>query len=149
MGRESDLTVMEKTKIVTLRQEGASLRKISLVLGRSVNAVKQAINIFNETECIGKRERKTSSKPKISDASGRYLQLLSKRDRRKTLPLLTQEVSSAVGTPVSMSTVRRSLQSFDMNGRVACKKPLLRKANIRKRLKFAQEHVNWTVEQWN
>jgi transposase len=149
MGRASDLTVMEKTKIVTLRQEGASLRKISLVLGRSVNAVKQAINIFNETECIGKRERKTSSKPKISDASGRYLQLLSKRDRRKTLPLLTQEVSSAVGTPVSMSTVRRSLQSFDMNGRVACKKPLLRKANIRKRLKFAQEHVNWTVEQWN
>jgi hypothetical protein len=48
-----------------------------------------------------------------------------------------------------MSTVRRSLQSFDMNGRVACKKPLLRKANIGKRLKFAQEHVNWTVEQWN
>lgn len=45
--------------------------------------------------------------------------------------------------------MRRSLQSFDMNGRVACKKPLLRKANIRKRLKFAQEHVNWTEEQWN
>lgn len=43
MGRASDLTVMEKTKIVTLRQEGASLRHISLVLGRSVNAVKQAL----------------------------------------------------------------------------------------------------------
>ena len=130
MGRASDLTVMEKSKIVTLRQEGASLRKISLALGRSVNAVKQAINIFNETECIGKRERKTSCKPKISDATARYLKLLSKRDRRKTLPLLTQEVNSAISTPVSMSTVRRSLQSFDMNGRVACKKPLLRKANI-------------------
>jgi transposase len=149
MGRASDLTVMEKSKIVTLRQEGASLRKISLVLGRSVNAVKQAINRFNETECIEKRERKTSCKPKISDATARYLKLLSKRDRRKTLPLLTQEVNSAISTPVSMSTVRRSLQSFDMNGRVACKKPLLRKANIRKRLKFAQEHVNLTVEQWN
>nr|CAH0103777.1 unnamed protein product [Daphnia galeata] len=35
-----------------------------------------------------------------------------------------------------------------MNGRVACKKPLLRKVNIQKRLKFAKEHVHWTTKQW-
>ena len=31
-----------------------------------------------------------------------------------------------------------------MNGRVACKKSLLRKVNILKRFKFAKEHVHWT-----
>ena len=51
------MTVMEKTKIVTLRQEGASLRHISLVLGRSINAVKHAIDKFNETEFIGRNRK--------------------------------------------------------------------------------------------
>ena len=33
-------------------------------------------------------------------------------------------------------------------GRVAVRKPLLRKPNIIKRLKFAEEHKDWTVDQW-
>lgn len=48
-----------------------------------------------------------------------------------------------------MSTVKRCLLGFGMNGRVACKKALLRKVNIRKRLKVAEEHVKWTDKQWN
>ena len=35
-----------------------------------------------------------------------------------------------------------------MIGRFAVRKPLLRPANKRKRLKFAQEHVDWTIDQW-
>jgi hypothetical protein len=68
---------------------------------------------------------------------------------RKTLPVLTQEISLATNNKISLSSVRRSFQSFGMNGRVACKKPLLRKANIRKRLEFAKQHLNWSEDQWN
>ena len=113
--------------------------KISLAVGRSVNAVKHAIDNFTETEVIGKREVTKSAKRKISDRTARYLQLLSKRDRRKTLPVLTQEISLATINKISLSSVRRSLQSFGMNGRVACKKPFLRRSNIRKRLVFAKK----------
>lgn len=77
------------------------------------------------------------------------MHLLSKRDRRKTLPILTQEISLTISEPVSLSSVRRVLQNNHMNGRVACKKPLLRKANICKRLAFARKHLNWTDEQWS
>ena len=149
MGRATDLTVIEKSKIIGMRQEGFSFSKISLAVGRSVNAVKHVIGNFTETEVIGKREVTKLVKRKISDRIARYLQLLSKRDRRRTLPVLTQEISLATSNNISLSSVRRSLQSFGMNGRVACKNPLLRRANIRKRLEFAKQHLNWSEDQWN
>ena len=37
---------------------------------------------------------------------------------------------------------------MDIQGRVAVKKPLLRKQIVKKRLKFAREHLNWTPAQW-
>ena len=147
MGRATDLTVIEKSKIIGMRQEGFSFSKISLAVGRSVNAVKHVIGNFTETEVIGKREVTKLVKRKISDRTARYLQLLSKRDRRKTLPVLTQEISLATSNKISLSSVRRSLQSFGMSGRVACKKTLLRRANIRKRLEFAKQHLNWSEDQ--
>ena len=63
------------------------------------------------------------------------------------MPVLTEEINLTVDSPVFF-TVRRSLVNYGMNGRVACKKPLLRKVNIKKSLKFAKEHVNWTTKQW-
>lgn len=50
---------------------------------------------------------------------------------------------------VSKTTVARALKSCKMFGRVGAKKPLLRKENIKKRLKFALEHKNWTIQQWS
>ena len=49
---------------------------------------------------------------------------------------------------LSRSTVSRRLCENGLHVRVAVKKPLLRKANIRKRLKFAKSHKDWTVDQW-
>ena len=47
------------------------------------------------------------------------------------------------------STVRRSLLKSGLKGCVAVRIPLLRKGNKTKRLKYAQEHRNWTMEQWS
>ena len=47
---------------------------------------------------------------------------------------------------VSRSTVSRRLCENELHGSVAVKKPLLRKANIRKRLKFAKTQKDWTVD---
>jgi transposase len=150
MGKASDLSVLEKSKIITLRQDGSSFRAISKSVGRSVTAVKNVLDNFEKEGKISPdRKNYCDRELAISKKTARYLYLLSKRNRRKTLPVLTEELNLAVDVPVSLSTVRRSLLSYGMNGRVACKKPLLRKANIRKRLKFAREHVNWTAKQWN
>ena len=45
-------------------------------------------------------------------------------------------------------TISRRLKEQGLKGRLAAKKPLLRPANIQKRLRFAREHKHWTVDDW-
>lgn len=147
MGRAKDISYDEKVKIIFLHQQGASLRQIAVTVHRSVSGVKGVIDSFKLegtiSDCrVVKRASKTSNRDK------KYLFLTSKRDRRKSVPILTEEINQVLEYKISQSSVRRVLSSFGMNGRVACKKPWLRPANITKRLKFAMQHVNWTEEQW-
>lgn len=85
----------------------------------------------------------------LSASDDRHIKLIAKRNRRKTLPEITNEFNYGNAIIVSNSTIRRSLQRNDLNGRVALKKPLLRKENIKKRYKFALDHINWTTAQWD
>ena len=62
------------------------------------------------------------------------------RDRRKPLNLLMAEFNVQNPVKVSLATIRRSLKSQGWIGRVAAAKPLLRKANIKKRLPWARQH---------
>ena len=50
---------------------------------------------------------------------------------------------------VSTSTVRRRLCEADLYGRIAVKKPLLRKQNNVKRLQWTYAHKDWTIQQCN
>lgn len=85
----------------------------------------------------------------LSQADNRYIKLISKRNRRKTLPEIASDFNVGRQDSVSHSSIRRALQKNNLNGRVALKKPLLRKQNIEKRLKFAVDHINWTPAQWD
>ena len=49
---------------------------------------------------------------------------------------------------ISKTVARRCLLNWGLKGRVAAKKPLLRRQNIVKRLAFAKEHVHWSNDQW-
>ena len=49
---------------------------------------------------------------------------------------------------ISVNTVKQRLREVKLFGRVAVKKPLFRRRNKQKRLKWAQEHKTWTIEQW-
>ena len=45
--------------------------------------------------------------------------------------------------------VKRRLLELGLKGRVAVKKPRLTTVHKQKRLVWAKEHKNWTVEEWN
>lgn len=78
----------------------------------------------------------------LSKADHRYLFLCSKGNRRKTIPVLTEEFNVTSKTPVSSSVIRSSLIRSGLSGRVAARKPFVREKNIKKRLEFALEHFN-------
>ena len=60
----------------------------------------------------------------------------------------THFINQTLSTPVSAQTVCNALKSQDFRAVVKAKKPLLKKSHCIQRLKFAREHVNWTVEDW-
>ena len=84
----------------------------------------------------------------LSERDLRVLKINCLRNRQKPLGLLTAELNLTRNEKISPSTVRRSLKKFELIGRVAAAKPLLRKANIKKRLAWAREHQLWTLDQW-
>jgi transposase len=147
MAKTRVLGIDERAKIDVLRSTGLSMSQIAGVIGCSKSTVKRTIDKkreignLNKTQCVVPR--------KLTRSDEKYLMLCSKRDRRKTLPEIAREFNLSHQTKVGLSTIRRSLLRSGMSGRVAAKKPFLRKINIAKRLKFAKDHVNWTQEQWD
>ena len=137
----------DRGKILAFRSEGKSIREIAKKIGCSPTTVLNTIKRFEETGSL--RDRNRIGRPSnLNDSDIRYLSLCSKRNRMKTVPVLTYEFNLTRKKRVSYSCVRRGLKKSSLVGRVAAKKPLLRPANIKKRLLFAKQHVNWTKEQW-
>ena len=81
---------------------------------------------------------RTGRPKKTTDSHKRFLVLNS----RKTVPVLTEKFNQ------SRSKEDQISNQADMCGRVAVKNPFLRKINMKKRLKFAKKHVNWTKKRW-
>ena len=76
----------------------------------------------------------------FTDSDKKYIVLNSKRDRKKTFPVLTAEFNMGLTElnlkKLRISTVGRALTDAKMSGRVGARKPLLRKENVAKRLKL-------------
>ena len=125
-----------------LFNDGLTFRNIGRLMHRSHVTVANTIKRFKETGNNSSRMGRGRLET-LSIADHHYIKLLSLRDRRKTVPHITSEFNISRNTPVSASTIRRSLQQSGLNGRVAAKKPLLRPQNGMKRLKFAREHLDW------
>lgn len=93
---------------------------------------------------------KRSGRPEnTSAAEDRALIINSKRNRFKTAPQLTLELNKSRTKKFSVDTVKRRLRNNGLMDRVAIKKPKLRTENIKKRLKFAKDHKNWSLEDWS
>lgn len=147
-GRRRELTIDERKKIIELRESGTYFRAIARIIGCGVSTAFDTVSRFAESNSYCNRPGRGRFSV-VSERDKRYIASLSRRNRRKTATQLTQEFNIGRKNPVSKSTIRKILQNYGMNGRIGCKKPLLRKVNIAKRLMFAQKHVMWTKAQWS
>lgn len=147
MARKKEISVEKRSQIVILQKTGKPYREIAKILKVSYGAVVNAINRFRET---GKNiDRKRSGRPRLTTQRiDNKIYAISKADRFKTARTIRAEVNQELDRPLSFRTVARRLQDKGMIGRIAVRKPLLRPVNEQKRLKFAQEHVNWSIERW-
>ena len=85
---------------------------------------------------------------KLTKSDEKYLKVTSLIERTKYKQGSCCATCSNFGTQVHLSTIRRTLVRNGLQSRVAVRKPLLRKRNKTKRLKYAREHNNWNFDQW-
>lgn len=139
--------VEKRAIIITLHQEGYASREISERLNISKSTVNNTICRYQDRGALADRERPGPSRI-TSQAEDRHLRMISKRNRRKTAPEIAAEFNRGRPQNISVSTVKRRLQEGNLHGRVAVSKPLLRRGNRLKRLQWAREHREWTLEHW-
>ena len=142
MGRSKHILPAQRAQIALLRNQGRSIREVAGLMNISRNAVFNAIRhtaIYGTPENIQRvpRQRKTTQR------EDRIILRLSEADRRKTAVAIHKEVSRKHAFRISVRTIRNRLREFELNGRVARKKPFVSKRNRKNRIQFAQEHLKW------
>ena len=83
-----------------------------------------------------KKLPRTGRPKKITAHGTRQLKNIVKSNRTKTLESLTNLFNSGKDDQVSSKTVARTLHSLGFRARKACRKPMISKKNLKKRLEF-------------
>ena len=142
------ISINDRNRIIVLHEEGYSQVNIAKCVNCSRASVQKVVKKYNKTGDLV--DKKKSVRPKkLSLRDEQFLKITALRNRKKVSAKLVQDLKRASGTLVHVSTVRRCLMKSGLKGCVAIKKPLLRKGNKEKRLKFAREHKEWQKNQWD
>ena len=140
-----EISVEKRAQICILREQNFSLRKIAQIVKVSVGGVRRTLNRNIKTGKTCSRSR--SGRPKVTTSrQDRFIVRQSLTNRLATAPKIAADFSET--KPVSVKTIARRLKAAGLDGRVAVRKPLLRKQNIVKRLAWAKAHKNWSLEKW-
>lgn len=148
MVKKKELSEEKRGIIIGLHKAEKSNRQIATELNIPRQTVDYNVKKFITKGTIVNNPRQGRPKATTS-AEDRNIIMQSKRNRRLTAPEITARVNESRNNPVSMSTVKRRLLNAGLKGCVAVSKPLLKVINKKKRLDWARQHKNWTLEDWN
>lgn len=95
------------------------------------------------TDLKGNSRRRVTT-PRVD----RLIQKKANSNRFLSARKINVELAQQFGTKISDSTIRNRIRNMGFKGRVAIKKPLLTKPQIKKRLDWAKSHSTWSVSDW-
>lgn len=144
-----DVTPRKRSKIVSLSEHTSmTQRQIASECGVGLGTVNAILKQFKETGSFSPRRKgKCGRKRKTTATQDRLLVRKSKVNPKLTAVDLNRELA-AHGTNLHVTTVRRRLLDAGRKARRPAKKQLLTPAMCKKRLLWAKELANWTVEDW-
>ena len=121
MTKGKKLTDVQYAQIIIRYNQKESMKNIAKNVNCSKTTVWETIQRFKKTGNCFIDKKKVERKKLLTVKDEAYIKLLSKRDRRKTVPEITKDLNFGRQEQVSISTVRRSLTQMGMKGRVAVK----------------------------
>lgn len=142
------LSEHEVVKVVTLIEEGEKIRGVARRLNVSPSVVSRVYNRYLATGSFRRRPGQ-GRKRKTTAAQDRFLISCALRRRVSTARDLQSELRRAHGLQVCSETVRKRLCESNLRSRRPLRKPRLTVQHKVRRLAFAREHADWTIEQWS
>lgn len=142
------LSIEERSRAVGMKEGGLSTKEIARRLECTPKAVRKILKKYDSegtVQDLKGRGRKKKTTPR-EDRTLKFESLSNRKASAKALAL--KRAPSFVKNNISVSTVKNRLREAGLNGRVARKKPLLAKKNIKARYEWAKDHLNWTVDDW-
>jgi transposase len=142
------LTPEERGRAIGMKEAGMAIKSIARTLKCSPNAIRKLLKKYDSKGTIKDlpkdgRPRKTSPR---EDRTMKFESLQNRKASAKALAL--KRAPNFVKNRISKNTVKRRLVEAGLNGRVARKKPLLSKKNIKARYQWAKDHLDWTEDDW-
>lgn len=132
--------IQTRFKILELYHSGKTQRFIANALNISPATVNKWINRTGSLET----KKKTGRKRKTTAATDDRIFLMSQAN-----PFMpTTEIIRLLQLPIRKHSVIRRLKSYGLQNYVPAKKEILNAEHIRKRLEYAEEYRDWTVDQW-
>lgn len=134
----------QRSSVISLLENGYSTRQIQerTGLGKStVGRIKKEVDANKENNPGGRPSKLT---PRDKQSIIRQIST-GKVDNAVQA---AQFINSIIPDPVNAQTVRNALKEEGFYSATKKKVPLLKLSHRQRRLKFAQYHENWTVEDW-
>ena len=133
-----------RQNIISSLHNGKSIRQISKEQHVSHGVVGILCQNLSDLEKSAKGGRPATLTPQ----SKRNARRLIKTGQCQSAPQVAKELSKVEDKNVNPWTVRRALKIEGMKAIKIKKKPLLRAKHRNARLKWAQKHLEWTLEDW-
>lgn len=149
MGRKRDISPCKISEIKSLLlNTNMSHRKIASITKVSRATVDRIKKKLNRNEPLTPNRIKRCGRKKITTPRDeRKIRDTCVQNRKAPRRVLTSLIREA-GVNISAMTFRRRAKDLGFSCRRPAKKPLLTKVMKKKRLQWALDHQNWTVDDW-
>ncbi|KAI4871795.1 hypothetical protein NFI96_008754 [Prochilodus magdalenae] len=146
MGKTKELSQDLRVRIVDLHKAGMGYKKISKVLDVKVTTIGAIIRKFKEYNMTINRPRPGA--PKKISPRGVAMMLRTVRNRPATTRQELANDLKAAGTTVCKETIGNTLRNNGFTSCSARKVPLLKRAHVEARLKYANDHLKDEPSYW-
>jgi len=138
------ISAEKHSSVVSLLNEGYSQHQIHTRTGLGKGTIGR---ISKEVE--GNKENHPGGRPsKLSPRDKQSIIRQISSGKLDNAVQATQFINSTISTPITPQTVRNMLKEAGLRSAMKKKIPMLKGTHRQQRLKFAQYHENWTLEDW-
>lgn len=142
------ISPFDRVRMVTLRQQGLSVRDVAREVGRSHSDVVRTWNRYQATGDVSDLQR--TGRPRATAAADdRYLLVMARRNRFENATELRRSLLEATGADVSTQTIRNRLHDSQLRARRLWRGPALTPHHRAARYAWARAHEMWDMESWS